>query len=84
VSPARASPSRDRAARRARTACSLAERVEAAEDWLRLVHAEHVEASRADGRSPIGLPALYAALVRDGGLPDFPPDVLSALHQRVA
>lgn len=74
TAPRPASAPRERAARRARTACSLAERVDGAEEWL---HASHREQPGSGG-----LRAFYARLVATGALPDFPPDVLSALHQR--
>ncbi len=86
-----ASGPRERAARRARTACSLAERVDGAEEWLHAAHRERdgaageaggVRAAGTGGAASGAVRAFYASLVASGGLPDFPPDVLSALHQR--
>lgn len=96
MSPGRpASGPRERAARRARTACSLAERIDGAEEWLHASHREQGGAAGAPGGAaggaagpatagarPVDVRAFYARLVSSGSLPDFPPDVLSALHQR--
>ncbi|HQR30033.1 MAG TPA: hypothetical protein PLL32_06460, partial [Anaeromyxobacteraceae bacterium] len=63
-----ASGPRERAARRARTACSLAERIDGAEEWLHVSHGEQPQVG--------SVRAFYARLVASGAWPDFPPDAL--------